>query len=112
MNRFGPGIVALLLLARAVFPIRRFNFRLFLALYRFSLCSRHAATARIHALMDRSTPERIRTFNEHSLDEFVIEQTFAINELIEHPRGNGLGYMLPMKFNGALATDFLLMRNQ
>lgn len=32
--------------------------------------------------------QRIRAFNQHSLDEFVIDQSLAIHELVEHPRRN------------------------
>src|SRR5438045_3867937 len=47
--------------------------------------------------MTRASPQRIRAFNEHPFDELVVEQTRAIDELIQHARRNLLRFgLLPL----------------
>jgi len=38
--------------------------------------------------MNGISAQCVNTFDKHALDEFVIEQSLTINELVQHPRGN------------------------
>src|SRR6266702_6787923 len=56
--------------------------------FRYSLRLRQSAGARVNALVNCTATQRIRAFNKHALDEFVVKQSLAIHELVQHPRGN------------------------
>lgn len=40
--------------------------------------------------MNGGATNSVGVLNEDTVDEFVVEETLAIYELIEHPGGNGL----------------------
>ena len=112
MNRFGFGVFCFSLPARGFSHCRCSLFCLWLVGTGLPLGFRQSSGARINALMDRIATQCVRALDKNALDEFVIEQPLAINELVQHPRGNLLRLGLVARRRGRETVGFRAVETQ
>src|SRR5208282_4678696 len=100
------SVLGFRLLTRGFGRCRCSLFRAWLVGVRLPPGLRQSTAARINTLVNGLSTQGIHTFNKHPFDEFVIEQTPAINEFVQHPRGNLLRLDLMAGWRGRRLWGF------